>query len=282
MTTRRRLIFLDVDGTLLDHGERLSPGAVAAVRGAREAGHLVFVCTGRARAEIPTIITDIGFDGDVTAGGGFVELDGELVAARTMQRERVVETIDFLQTRGIEFLLQSFDAVHPSAGLADRLRPFFERYGAWTGAPEFEDASIHLVERDWESDPELLDRIAKITFFGDDPTTFATVRDGLGEHFHVITGSIPFLGESGGEVSPVGVHKGSAILAVLERLGESIDDVVAIGDSANDIEMIAIAGLGIAMGNADGAVKAVADEVTASVADDGVWKAFQRHGLLAR
>ena len=51
-----------------------------------------------------------------------------------------------------------------------------------------------------------------------------------------------------------------------------IDDVVAIGDSANDIEMIAIAGLGIAMGNADGAVKAVADEVTASVADDGVWQ----------
>jgi hydroxymethylpyrimidine pyrophosphatase-like HAD family hydrolase len=55
---------------------------------------------------------------------------------------------------------------------------------------------------------------------------------------------------------------------------------MAIGDSSNDVEMLAAAGLGIAMGNASAAARAAADEVTASVREDGVLAAFRRHGLL--
>ena len=47
-----RAIFLDVDGTIIDHSEKLAPSVIDAVRGARAAGHLVFLCTGRARPEI--------------------------------------------------------------------------------------------------------------------------------------------------------------------------------------------------------------------------------------
>ncbi|MGN6501919.1 MAG: HAD hydrolase family protein, partial [Pseudolysinimonas sp.] len=73
MPVRRRAVFLDVDGTLIDHAEALAPSAVAAVRGARRNGHLVFVCTGRAPAEIFPPVSDIGVDGAITAGGGFAE-----------------------------------------------------------------------------------------------------------------------------------------------------------------------------------------------------------------
>lgn len=121
--------------------------------------------------------------------------------------------------------------------------------------------------------------VAKLTFFGEDPTTFARVRDALTPALHVLTGTMPFLGEAGGEVSSPGMNKGVAIAEILAALGMGADDAVAIGDSVNDVEMLTLVGVGIAMGNADASVKAIADEITTGVDADGVWNAFVRHGL---
>jgi hydroxymethylpyrimidine pyrophosphatase-like HAD family hydrolase len=77
-----------------------------------------------------------------------------------------------------------------------------------------------------------------------------------------------------------GVHKASGIDVLLAHLGLDRADAIAIGDSHNDLEMLAHAGVGIAMGNAPEVVRAVADEVTAAVDADGVRLAFLRHGLI--
>lgn len=272
MTARRRAIFLDVDGTIIDHSERLAPSVVDAVRGARGAGHLVFLCTGRARAEISDRITSIGFDGAITAGGGYAELGGELIAEHAMPQHLLRDAVGFFERERVEYILQAFDAVYPSVGLTDRLRTLIgDELGDW-------GLTSSTVRPDLDSIPS----IAKLTFFGEEPTTFARVRDALSPGLHVLTGTMPYLGEAGGEVSPHGMNKGVAIAEILAAIDLSPDDAVAIGDSANDIEMLTLVGLGIAMGNADGNVKAVADEVTTGVDDDGVWNAFVRHGLLGR
>jgi hydroxymethylpyrimidine pyrophosphatase-like HAD family hydrolase len=263
-------VFLDVDGTLIDHAETLAPSAVAAVRGARRNGHLVFVCTGRAPAEIFPPVSDIGFDGAITAGGGYAELGGELIAEHAMPRQLLRAAIDFFESARIEYILQSYDAVYPSIGLTARLRHLLgDALGDWG-----------LVSGPAHPDLDRIPPVAKLTFFGEDPTTFSRVRDALTPDLQVLTGTMPYLGEAGGEVSVHGINKGVAILDVLAALGMGPDDAIAIGDSANDIEMLTVAGVGIAMGNAGDAVKAVADEVTTGVDDDGVWKAFIRHGLL--
>jgi Cof subfamily protein (haloacid dehalogenase superfamily) len=267
----RRAIFLDVDGTIIDHTERLAPSVVDAVRGARANGHLVFLCTGRAPAEISARITDIGFDGAITAGGGYAELRGDLIAEHAMPRELLRSAVDFFESERIEYILQSFGAVYPSVGLTDRLRRLIgDELGDW-------GLTSSTVRPDLDSIPS----IAKLTFFGEEPTTFARVRDTLVPGLHVLTGTMPYLGEAGGEVSPPGMNKGVAIAEMLAAVGLRPDEAVAIGDSANDIEMLTLVGVGIAMGNADGNVKAVADEVTTGVDDDGVWNAFVRHGLVA-
>lgn len=265
-----RAIFLDVDGTIIDHTEQLAPSVIDAVRGARAQGHFVFLCTGRAPAEISKPIIDIGFDGAITAGGGYAELRGELIAEHAMPRELLAAAVDFFEREQIEYILQSFDAVYPSVGLTDRLRQLIgDDLGDW-------GLNSGTVRPDLDSIPS----VAKLTFFGEHPTTFARVRDALIPDLHVLTGTMPFLGEAGGEVSPPGMNKGVAIREVLAALDLTPDDAVAIGDSANDIEMLTLVGVGIAMGNADGAVKAVADEVTTGVDDHGVWNAFVRHGLV--
>ncbi|MCQ9341167.1 HAD hydrolase family protein [Corynebacterium phoceense] len=70
------IIFLDVDGTLVNYSNEIPPSAATAVRSARAKGHKVLLNTGRSRAEIPQFLWDLGVDGLVGANGGYVELNG--------------------------------------------------------------------------------------------------------------------------------------------------------------------------------------------------------------
>ena len=79
---------------------------------------------------------------------------------------------------------------------------------------------------------------------------------------------------------PKGCSKASAIELVAEKLGISVDETVAIGDSSNDIPMIERAHIGIAMGNATEDVKEIADFVTGAVEQDGILKALKWLGAV--
>ncbi|PVW03941.1 Cof-type HAD-IIB family hydrolase [Microbacterium sp. Gd 4-13] len=278
--TSRRIAFLDVDGTLIDHQQRLAPSAIEAVRGARARGHLVYLCTGRARAEIPDHVAAIGFDGVISAGGGFTDRGDEHVARHLMPPEDLAELTAFFEAHDVEYILQAYDDIYPSRGILARVRPIFDGAEAGADDPAAVAALARVEKRMAYKGPAPVDAIAKATFAGTHPDTFSVVRDGLGARFHVITGTIPYLGGSGGEVSLHGVTKGSAIVELVTLLGMSLDDAIGIGDSYNDLEMLRVCGVGIAMGNADDTVKGYADEVTTSVHDDGVHTAFTRHGLI--
>lgn len=244
---RSRTVFLDIDGTILDHEQHLADSVVDAVRGARRNGHTVFVCTGRSRREIPASVVDIGFDGVISAGGGFVEHAGRLIAQYPMPRAELEHMLAFFHTHGVDHVLQGFDGVYPSPS-----------EGAAGTIPD--------------------EGIAKATFFGKGQT-YEIVRNGLAPRFHVLPASTPYL-DDGGEVSMPGMNKGAAIVDLLQVLGHALADAVAIGDGSNDLEMLSTVGLGIAMGNAHEEVKAAADHVTTSVENDGIWHAFRVHGLL--
>ena len=286
MVTTRRIAFLDVDGTLIDSGERIAPSTIDAVQTARANGHLVYVSTGRAEIEIYPPIRAIGFDGTVSAGGGFATVGDELVIARTMPEEAVTRMVDFYEQSGYDFYLQSYGEVYPSPGIYARFAQYLQLDSASTTStpPNLSvvtPAEQHPALRAFaDVRPFALVGIAKSVFVGTDHTAFDRVVSALGDEFHVITGTIPHLGRGSGEVTLAGVNKGSTIVQLLSRLGLDAADAIGIGDSSNDIEMLQVCGVGIAMGNASNEVKAVADEVTTAVLDDGVWNAFRRHGLI--
>jgi len=79
------------------------------------------------------------------------------------------------------------------------------------------------------------------------------------------------------DLSPVGVSKASGLAHVVEQLGLTSDDVLAIGDGRNDIEMLQWAGRGVAMGQAIQEVIDAADDVTVSVYEDGAAVELERH-----
>ena len=287
----QRIVFLDVDGTILEHGAVIAPSTVTAIRQARANGHLVYLCTGRADGDLHPEVRAIGYDGAITNGGAFATRGGELVLAHPMPRADLDRLIAYFHAHGVHYFLQSHEHVYASAGVftmmvefvrqrAARRREDLHRLGL-----DDEDDLLDAVMADAGAryrplDEADLDEIAKAVFISGHSDTVAHAQAELGERFHVIPGSMPLPGGSNGEIALTGVNKGSAILEILALIGRDAADAIGIGDSWNDVEMFEVCGTSVAMGNADPELKAKADRVTTAVLDDGVWNAFVELGLV--
>jgi len=281
---RRRIVFIDVDGTILEHGSRIAPGTPDAIRAARAAGHLVYLATGRSASDIHPRVAEIGFDGAVTNSGALVTSGGEVVIDRPLSREHADRMIGALKARGIRYFLQTRDGVYASDDMAELMREYAAAIDAREAAGEEvrpEDSLVGLAQRTFPSVDEAdLDRIDKAVFVSDHPEGMDELIADLGDQFLIVPGSMPLPGGSNGEINEADTTKGSAIELLLERLGIDAADAVAIGDSWNDIEMFQVCGVAVAMGNAHPELKDLADFVTTDVLDDGIANAFRRLGLI--
>lgn len=284
-TPASRTVFIDVDGTILEHGSVIAPSTVTAIRTARTNGHLVYLCTGRSAGDLHPSVRAIGFDGAITNGGAFATRGDDLVVSHHMPREDVDRMVGYFEEHGIHYFLQTNEAVYASEGVGAFADEFFQQRRAR------HDEDLRRLGLDVDEDPlpalsyrpiEGLDfdAVVKSTFISMKSDTLAHVETELGERFHVIPGSIPLPGGSNGEVAVRGVNKGSAILEVLELLDRGVAGTVGIGDSWNDVEMFEVVETAVAMGNADPELQARADHVTTDVLDDGVWNAFVALGLV--
>lgn len=283
MTSEPRIIFLDVDGTILAHGETIAPSTIAAVRAARERGHLVYLCTGRAAGDIHPSVLDIGFDGAISNGGALAVSGDETVLAETMPRAAVERVMAYFAEQGTRYFIQSHSGVYASEGV----RSFIADFIAERRRRHADDLSSVAPAEDVVAAPRFapveeadLDHIAKAVFVSSDPDAVEKTQRALGEQFHVIPGSMPLPTGSNGEVGMRGTNKGTGIEAVLSHLGRDAADAVGIGDSWNDVEMFEVCGTAVAMAEADPQLQRIAGDVTTGVLDDGIWNAFVRHGII--
>lgn len=283
-TARRRIVFLDVDGTILEHGAHISPSTPAAVRAARAAGHLVYLSTGRSAADIHPVVAEIGFDGAVTNSGALVTSGGEVIAERPLSPAAADRMLTALRSRGIRYFLQTGDGVYASDDMAELMRDYAAALEARVQAGQEvrpEDSLVGLAQRTFPSADEAdLSRIDKAVFVSDHEEGLDELRADLGDEFLIVPGSMPLPGGSNGEISERGTTKGSAIELLLAHLGMDAADAVAIGDSWNDVEMFEVCGVAVAMGNAQPELKQLADFVTTDVLDHGVANALRRLGLI--
>lgn len=280
MTTSRKIVFLDVDGTLLnDHGH-VPPSAVAAVREARAAGHLVYLCTGRSMAELWPEILEIGFDGYVLGAGTFVQVGTEVLVSHLLTPDAARRVADFFDARGGSYYFQATDGVYTSAAMRDHLRAVIESMVSTD--PAFDDTEHGLLRFvdsiSVEGDP-FVKPLTKAIYFEAEPSDDEIRAEFV--DFTVVPASVSVFGRRAGELTLPGIHKATGIEVVLEHLGIDRADTIALGDNYNDLEMLAHVAVGIAMGNAPQAVKDVADEVTGTPDEGGVRQAFVRHGLVA-
>lgn len=109
-----KILFIDVDGTLVDYENNLPESAILAIRKARENGHKVFITTGRSKAEVYDNIWNIGLDGMIGGNGSYVEHDGKVIMHQLISKEQSKHIVDWLNERGLDFYLESNNGLFAS------------------------------------------------------------------------------------------------------------------------------------------------------------------------
>ena len=277
-TTARttRAVFLDVDGTSADYGV-VPAGHVRAVRAAREAGHKVLLCTGRPVSMLPPTILGAGFDGLVASAGAYVEVAGEVLLDRRFPTDLAASTVAALDEHDAVYVLESQESLHVPPAAVARLRTIIEAHfrrgpdGRATGSSAILDSMRPITN------PKAVS-FAKISVF-DAPIPMELLARQIGEAIAVVENSIADEGRHAGELYQRGISKADGVAAVIAHLGMDRENTIAIGDGQNDLEMIAYAGVGIAIEGSSPELLALADRTAAPPHREGLVAAFAELGL---
>ncbi len=290
-----RLLALDVDGTLLDPDGELRDTVRQAVMAARQTGLRVILCTGRRFRSARPWAQKLQLDGPIVVHNGALVKD--VASAETLHCHPLPET---LCRRGLAVLRQLappliyIDAFHKQVDILtepmEHLHPFQREYlqDSLPYCRFVDDLSAVCL-------PTASARARMRRIIGSAATEVVmlsimaeadrlqalrpAVEDALAGQGH--TKMILNKNYQGHilEVLPATVSKWQALERLMAAEGLTAEDVMAIGDDYNDLEMIRGAGLGIAMGNAVDVVRDAAGYVTGSNADDGVAQALERFVL---
>ena len=274
-----KVVFLDVDGTLVDYENRLPESAVAAIRAARKNGHRVYICTGRSRAEVYPELWDIGLDGMIGGNGSYVEDSGTVVMHRLITLEQCRHIVDWLHARGLEFYLESNNGLFASERFEERAQDTIREYMGRKGR-DASNATVRTVFPDMVFGGELYrGDLNKVSFVLD---SYQDHLDSVEEFPDLQAGTWGGAGETAlfGDLGVKDVTKARAVDALLAHLGADRADTIAFGDAKVDIPMFEACAYSVCMGSGGEEAKAAADIVTDAVAEDGLYHAFERLGLL--
>ncbi|AIY03254.1 hypothetical protein ART_3655 [Arthrobacter sp. PAMC 25486] len=272
-------VFLDVDGTYADFG--VVPDAhVQAVRAARASGHKVFISTGRPLPMLPESILGAGFDGVIASAGAYVEVAGEVLLDREFPADLAARALAALDAHDAVYLLEAQHALYVKPSAEARLRAHIEAHfaadpdGRTTGA-----AAILGGVRVLSGTDEAI--FAKISVY-ESPVPMAQLVAEIGGDIDVVGNSIADEGPHAGELFQRGISKADGVAAALSRLGIAQKDSIAFGDGQNDLEMLAYAGLGVAVEGSHPDLLAIADRTALPPHQHGIAAAFAELGLIPR
>ncbi|VEG58384.1 cof family hydrolase [Mycolicibacterium aurum] len=266
------LVATDVDGTLLNEDEILSPRTRSVVRAVVDAGAQFVLATGRPPRWVKPVVDQLGFAPMAVCANGAVIYDpsaDRIIAARTLSTDALAQLAE-IATRVI-----------PGAGLA------VERVGSsahdaatpqFVSSPGYEHAWLNPDNTE-VSVEDLLSAPAVKLLIRKSGARSADMATELARHIG-LEGDITYSTNNGLiEIVPLGISKATGIDELARPQGIAAADIVAFGDMPNDVPMLSWAGLGVAMGNAHPDAVAAADEVTATNAEDGVALVLERWWL---
>ena len=272
----RKLIFLDVDGTLTPPGGYEPPeSALRAVRRARELGHKVFLCSGRNYGMMKPLLK-YGFDGGIASCGGYVfEGDKELYNC-PLTEEQKNKAIRLLSDEGVFLSIEGKDISFGD----ERAKGFLEPEGKRSS---YLCSMINAVWVDLGPQPiEEYDGcpLYKIVFTCSSRDQLAPAEEALGDELHFIVHTFSEPDCYFGEIINRKFDKGSAARLVAESLGFDMADTIGFGDSNIDIEMIEAVGTSVCMENGSPYLKEHSDMICPSTDNDGIEWAFRKLGLI--
>jgi len=252
-----KLIAIDVDDTLLNDDIKVTDATKAALKAAIDKGVTVTLATGRMFASAKQIAQQIELNVPIiTYQGSLVKtlFGEEVLYERSVPTDGARRIFEYCEQNGLHLQLYVNDRLYTTED-NDKVRG----YSKLSNVP-------YIVEPDYEK--LLLEPLTKMLII-DDPARLDEVAEELrgivGDQVHITKSKAHYL-----EFMHKEGTKGHAVAFLAERIGCTMEQVIAIGDAWNDHEMVEVAGLGVAMGNAVEPLKAIADFVTLTNNEDGV------------
>ena len=279
--TEQKLLFFDIDGTLVGFDGSISDSTWKALDLARENGHLLFLCTGRTRHQIYRNLLDYGFDGIVGSAGGYVEYNGKVLFHQTFGEERLRSILDCFQDTGTGLIFEMKESCVSSTVSEEQFLQVFRSNADISCLRELA-AFSKLTNDDHVSPYPQKYAETESILFCESPYRTEEVRRRLSDDIRVEVASFKKPEPWSGEITIASNSKQTGIETILDHLGKSREDVIAFGDGANDIEMLDFAGTAVVMGNAGERIRAYADYVTGRVDEDGIYQALEHLFLIPR
>lgn len=236
-----KLIALDMDGTLLQDNHEVSAENRAAIKDAQEKGVYVVLSTGRSIMTCRSYAESLKLDSYLVTVNGSEIWDSEwnLVEQNIIPEEHVKLLWDLKTKHDADYWAVSSEKVYR------------------------DDFPTDISSHQW----------LKFGFNIADDNVREEIRELLTNHKELeVSNSNPI----NLEINAIGINKANALKKVCERLGITLDNVIGMGDSLNDLAMIVESGIGVAMGNAQETVKEAADVITDTNNNDGVAKAIRK------
>lgn len=254
-----KIVFLDVDGTITHHEDGTIPeSTIEAVKELKNKGLKVVAATGRPLS-MCSELEELGIDTFITANGGYAKHHHEVIHSVPMAKEIVKEVMEFakLEKNGLSFYTEGFTMngvaeEKISTALQETLSLY--EYPETNSAIHEEDVFLLCLFADDEKVEKYIKRFPHLTFRRWHPYVLNVLQED--------------------------VSKSRAILKTLEYFGFHQSEAIAFGDGENDIDMLELAGLGIAMGNGSEKLKAAADFVTKPSGEDGIEFALRKFGVI--
>ena len=252
MKKEPKAIFLDIDGTLILNDEGPFDEDIEQIKIAKECGHLFFLNTGRAFSNIPVVLKEAAYiDGMIMGSGTHVQLKGKTIYHKWISEKTLMPVCRYY--------------------LNNKKWCVFEGETDLYGINKFDPALFvgEVTQINNENDFSSKYNGAKITKLTIEGEATVEERHFLEDYFQLNSFSSYCEGIIKGE------NKSNGIKMILKETGILLKNSIAIGDSINDISALSTVRLGIAMGNACGELKEIAQYITDDCRHGGVGKAIK-------
>ncbi|KAB7707911.1 Cof-type HAD-IIB family hydrolase [Bacillus aerolatus] len=254
-----KIVFFDIDGTLLDHDKQLPEKTKEAVRLLRDKGVYTAIATGRAPFMYEDLRKELDIHSFVSFNGQYVVFEDEVIYLNPLAvdaLERLNECANKLEHPLVYMNEKVMRANHPKHTYIEESLGSL-KFPHPESAPDFyKESELYqtLIFCEESDESYYREQFPEFTFIRWHPYSL--------------------------DILPAGGSKAEGIKKMMERLKFKMEDVYAFGDGLNDIEMLKLAGTGVAMGNALPPVKKAADMVTTDVAEDGIYLALEKLNLI--
>ncbi|MCS0787412.1 Cof-type HAD-IIB family hydrolase [Cytobacillus firmus] len=254
----KKFIVFDIDGTLLTSEMKFLDSTKQALVSLKEKGHYICIATGRDYASAKSIVDELEIETYVLCNGSLGYVRHELAHEVMLSKESIMKLIEIAAENNDQIVFQTVNG----------LKRHFEEPGE-SLIKAYESLGWSIPDCDglyWERNPI----VQAMLFCKQEDLQKYAIKEFRYLSWH----------KFGLDVIPKDGSKANTIMKIAEQNGFKREDIVFFGDGMNDIELMELSGIGVAMGNAETEVKEKADLITDSCNEHGIYNALKSMSLI--